>query len=119
MQVLTGRLIHSQETERRRIARELHDDFNQSLALLSVDLDLLGQKPLEAGNQLGGRIQRAVRPSQAALFFVHGLSHQLHPSKLEQLGLVPAVRGLCKELTQSHGLPIAFTHHDVPGHLTR
>jgi len=45
---------------------------------------------------------------------VHDLSHRLHPSKLEQLGLVAAVRGLCKELTQCHGLPIEFTHHDMP-----
>jgi signal transduction histidine kinase len=45
---------------------------------------------------------------------VHDLSHQLHPSKLEQLGLVASVRGLCKELTQSHGLPVAFTHDGFP-----
>jgi PAS domain S-box-containing protein len=114
LQVLTGRLIHSQETERRRIARELHDDFNQSLALLSVDLDILGQKPPLAGNQLGGRIHELSARVKQLSSSVHGLSHQLHPSKLEQLGLLAAVRGLCLELTQSHGLPIAFTHHDVP-----
>jgi len=114
LQVLTGRLLHSQETERRRIARELHDDLNQSLALLSVDLDLLGQKPLEAGHQLGGRIQELSARVKQLSSSVHGLSHQLHPSKLEQLGLLAAVRGLCQELTQSHRLPIAFTHHDVP-----
>jgi signal transduction histidine kinase len=45
---------------------------------------------------------------------VHDLSHQLHPSKLEQLGLLAAVRGLCKELTQAQGLPIEFTHDEVP-----
>ena len=114
LQVLTGRLIHSQETERRRIAHELHDDFNQSLALLSVDLDILGQKPLLAGNQLGGRIHELSTRVKQLSSSVHGLSHQLHPSKLEQLGLLAAVRGLCQELTQSHSLPIAFTHHDVP-----
>jgi signal transduction histidine kinase len=45
---------------------------------------------------------------------VHGLSHQLHPSNLEQLGLLTAVRSLCKELTESHGLSIDFSHHQVP-----
>ena len=45
---------------------------------------------------------------------VHDLSHQLHPSKLEQLGLVAAVRGLCKELKQHHDLEVKFAHHDVP-----
>jgi signal transduction histidine kinase len=114
LQVLTGRLLHSQETERRRIARELHDDLNQSLALLSVDLDLLSQKPLESGNQLGGRIQELSARVKELSSSVHSLSHRLHPSKLEQLGLLAAVRSLCKELTQSHSLPIAFTHHGVP-----
>ena len=114
LQVLTGRLLHSQEIERRRIARELHDDLNQSLALLSVDLDLLSQKPPESGNQLGERIQELSARVKELSSSVHNLSHQLHPSKLEQLGLVPAVRGLCKELTRSHGLPITFTHHEVP-----
>jgi len=114
LQALTGRLLHSQENERRRIARELHDDLNQSLALLSVDLDLLSQKPLESGNQLGGRIQALSARVKELSSSVHGLSHHLHPSKLQQLGLLAAIRGLCKELTQSHSLPIAFTHHGVP-----
>ena len=114
LQVLTGRLIHSQETERRRIARELHDDLNQSLALLSVDLDILGQKHLETDIRLKGRIQELSARVKELSSSVHSLSHQLHPSKLEQLGLVAAVRGLCKELTQSHGLSIAFAAHDMP-----
>jgi len=114
LQELTGRLLHSQETERRRIARELHDDLNQSLALLSVDLDLLGQKPPESVNQLAGRIHDLSSRVRQLSSSVHGLSHQLHPSKLEQLGLLAAVRGLCKELSRSHGLPIAFSHRDVP-----
>ena len=45
---------------------------------------------------------------------MHDLSHQLHPAKLEQLGLVAAVHGLCKDLTQSHGVPVDFAHTDVP-----
>jgi len=114
LQVLTGKLLHSQETERRRIARELHDDLNQSLALLSVDLDLLSRQHLGAPDQLAGRIQELCARVKQLSSYVHGLSHQLHPSKLEQLGLLPAVRGLCKELTGSHSLPIAFTHHELP-----
>src|ERR1700756_4955216 len=52
LRVLTGRLLESQETERRRIARELHDDLTQSLALLAVELDLLAQKPPESTAQV-------------------------------------------------------------------
>jgi signal transduction histidine kinase len=49
---------------------------------------------------------------------IHGLSHQLHPMKLEQLGPVAAIRGLCKELTQSHSVNIEFVHHQVPEPIT-
>jgi len=45
---------------------------------------------------------------------VHDLSHQLHPSKLDQLGLVAAIGGLCRELTHTHGLKIEFTHDQMP-----
>jgi signal transduction histidine kinase len=69
---------------------------------------------LLAGNPLGGRIHELSARVKQLSSSVHGLSHQLHPSKLEQLGLLAAVRGLCQELTQSHKLPIAFTHQDVP-----
>jgi signal transduction histidine kinase len=114
LRVLTGRLLQAQETERRRIARELHDDLNQSLALLAIDLDVLGQRPPESAAELGGRMRELSARVKQLSAAVHDLSYQLHPSKLEQLGLLAAVRGLCKELSHHHGLPIEFTHHDVP-----
>lgn len=114
LRALTGRLLQAQETERRRIARDLHDDLNQSLSLLSVELDLLGQKPPQSAAQLGGRLEELLARVKQLSSSVHDLSHQLHPSKLEQLGFVAAVRGLCQELTQSHSLPTAFTHREVP-----
>jgi PAS domain S-box-containing protein len=114
LRVLTGRLLQAQETERRRIARELHDELNQSLALLSVELDLLGQKPSGSAAEAARRLQELSARVKQLSSAVHDLSHQLHPSKLEQLGLLAAVRSLCKELTQSHGLPIELTHHKVP-----
>ena len=114
LRLLTGRLLRAQETERRRIARELHDDLNQGLALLSVEMDLLRQRPPASAAQLGGRLQELSARAKQLSSSVHDLSHQLHPSTLGQLGLVAAVRGLCKELAQGHCLPIAFTHHRVP-----
>jgi PAS domain S-box-containing protein len=117
LRVLTGRLLQAQETERRRIARELHDDLNQSLALLSVELDVLSHKPSEPAAQFRERMQELSARVKQLSSAVHDLSHQLHPAKLEQLGLLATVRGLCKELTQSHGLPIEFSHHDVPAAL--
>jgi signal transduction histidine kinase len=110
---LTGRLLRAQETERRRIARELHDDLNQSLAILAVELDMLSQKPPESTAVVQERIQKLSDQVKQLSSSVHDLSHQLHPAKLEQLGLVAALRSLCRELTESHGLPIAFEHHEI------
>ncbi len=110
---LTGRLLLAQETERRRIALELHDDLNQSLALLAVDLDLLGQNPPVSGALLGERMHELSGRVKQLSSEVHELSHQLHPTKVEQLGLVVAVRGLCGELSQAHGVDIDFTAEQV------
>ncbi|MDR3622342.1 MAG: histidine kinase [Paludisphaera borealis] len=110
---LTGRLLLAQETERRRIALELHDDLNQRLALLAVDLDLLGQNPPTSGALLGERMHELSGRVKQLSSEVHELSHQLHPTKVEQLGLVVAVRGLCGELSHSHDLNIDFTAEQV------
>lgn len=114
LRALSGRLLLAHETESRRIARELHDDLSQGLALLSVEMELLGQTPSESASQFGGRMQGLLARVRQLSSSVHSLSHQLHPAKLEQLGLVAAVGGLCRELTQAHGLAIEFTHRQMP-----
>ncbi len=114
LRALTGRLLLAHETESRRIAGELHDDLNQGLALLSVELELLGQNPPASAGQLDGRMQELTARVRQLSSSVHALSHRLHPAKLEQLGLVATVRGLCRELAQAHGLEIEFTHHQMP-----
>src|SRR5262245_25857959 len=106
LQLLSGQLLQAQETERRRIARELHDDLNQDLALLSVELDLLGQKPPASLDQLRTSTRELSARVKQLSSAVHSLSHQLHPAKLEQLGLGPAIKGLCQELSQNYGLTI-------------
>ncbi len=105
---LSVRLIEVQEQERRRIARELHDDFNQTLALLAVKLDMLRQKPPRSQGELEiklNELSSQVRDLSSAL---HELSHELHPLKLEQLGLVTSIQSLCKEVFQNHSLKIEF-----------
>jgi signal transduction histidine kinase len=116
---LAAQILGAQETERRRIARELHDDFGQDLALVSVELDLLRQRlpaaPAEAEDRIRATSDRVKQLSSS----IHDLSHQLHPMKLEQLGLVAALGGLCKEVGQNHGIPIEFTHRDIPATLAQ
>jgi PAS domain S-box-containing protein len=113
LQEVNGRLIDAQEEERRRIARELHDDFNQRLALLAIGLERLSQTlgPDSAGT---GQVSDLCRLTQDIASDIHRLSHRLHPSKLEHLGLVPAIRGLCREFSEQYATQIEFVHRNVP-----
>jgi signal transduction histidine kinase len=109
---LTGRLLQTQEGESRRIARELHDDLGQGLALLTVQMDLLRQKLPEAVG-----VPELLRQARVLSSSVHDLSHNLHPAKLEQLGLAAAIGGLCRELTHRHGLKIEFAENQIPSEI--
>jgi len=111
---LSGRLIHAQEDERMRLARELHDDLNQSLALLAIELDMFGRKPSATHSEVGERMRNLSEQVRAISSNVHRLSHELHPAKLEQLGLEAAVRGLCRELGAARNIAIEFEPHAVP-----
>lgn len=109
---LSGRLIAAQEAERSRLARELHDDLSQSLALLSIEVDTLststnGDTALE--ERMGVLSERIRHISQD----IHRISHTLHPALLQQLGLVTAIGGFCRELQKNRGLNITFTSSDL------
>jgi signal transduction histidine kinase len=114
VQRLAGKLIAAQESERARIARELHDDLSQKLALLSIDLDRLME---HAGAGAAKQMQDVVKRAREIATDVHELSHDLHPSKLETLGVVSAVQGLCRELAVQHEMTIEFAHENVPRHI--
>ncbi|HTQ97875.1 MAG TPA: PAS domain S-box protein, partial [Candidatus Acidoferrum sp.] len=105
---LTGRLINAQEEERARIARELHDDFTQRLALLGIGLGQLWKKL--PNSDLGERasIREMLETIREISSDMHALSHQLHSSKLEHVGLVPAISGLCKEIGEKHKILLVF-----------
>lgn len=105
---LTGKLLTAQEAESRRIARELHDDLNQNLALLAVELDMVAHARDIHPDQLAQRMQELSVKVKQLSTFVHNLSHQLHPAKLEQLGLVKSLRSLCRELSSTHDVVIDY-----------
>ena len=111
---VSGRLIHAQESERARLARELHDDLNQRLALLAVELESFGQKPHAPGSAISERMQEFSAMVKNLSSGVHRLSHELHPAKLEQLGLVAALRGFCRELAAARELNIQLESNEVP-----
>jgi signal transduction histidine kinase len=116
---LARRLITAQEAERTRIARELHDDVGQQLALLSMELEQLGDSVQSARADALKRAHDASDRAAVISTSVHDLSHQLHPPKLELIGLVAAIDGLRGELAAQHQIEINFSHQGVPAGVPR
>src|SRR5262249_1353466 len=88
---MTRKLIEAQEQERARIGRELHDDINQRLAMLSIDLQQLQENPSEVASRVEELRQRTSEISND----VQALSHELHSSQLEYLGAVRGMKSWC------------------------
>jgi signal transduction histidine kinase/ligand-binding sensor domain-containing protein len=111
---LSRRLIRAGEEERKRLARDLHDDLNQRLAVLAMQIQRLGESPPESPGMLTTRARALWEQTTAVCDDVQRLAYQLHPSKLEELGLVPAARGFCEELAVQTGIRIRFSHGSLP-----
>jgi signal transduction histidine kinase len=93
---LSRRLIRAQEEERAMIARELHDDVTQRLAVLAIDA---GRAELSATTGMQAEAMHALRAELVRISEdVHSLAYQLHSSVLEELGLVEALRTACEHL---------------------
>lgn len=107
LSAVNGRLIEAQEQERSRIARELHDDICQRLALLAFDI-AAGAPP---GDTEAHTLQRKV--SEIAKD-VQAVSHRLHSAKLDLLGLAGACKQFCKEFSDQHKVTVRLDTHDVP-----
>lgn len=99
---LAGRLLTSQEDERRRIARNLHDDLSQSLAYLSMDLGRLAEKAGDPG--LPERLLRLKKKAADTANLARTISHDLHASTLEDLGLAAALEESCQEFEERTGI---------------
>ena len=97
---VSRRLIEAQEQERNRIARELHDDIGQRLALLAIELEQLHQNPPDLP-EIRRRVGELHKQALEITGDTQTLSHELHSTKLEYLGPVAAMRGLCQELGES------------------
>jgi PAS domain S-box-containing protein len=111
------RLIEAHEEERTWIGRELHDDINQRLALLAVELDLWskGGSRSKFSEHLSHAQNRITEISKD----VQALSHRLHSSKLDYLGLTAAARSFCKELSDKAGVEVQFSPSAVPSTLPK
>jgi signal transduction histidine kinase len=115
---LSGRLIHAAEEERQRLARELHDDFQQRLALLSVGLDMACQESPSNGTSLHQQLKAMAKDVQELAGDVHNLSHRLHSSKLQVLGLKAALKEVCRQVSHQHNVDIQLQADELSSKLS-
>ena len=111
---LSGLLINAQEKERSRLAAEIHDDFSQRLAVLSLGLETAAEGISESMPEINRQMQELMESASELGADLHTLSHRLHSSTLERLGLVAGLGSFCKEFNAQHGIQVAFSHHNIP-----
>lgn len=110
----SGRLIDAQEQERQRVACELHDDIGQQLALVEIELGQLRDDT--SVSSLRQRLERLHEQISRVSKTAREISHGLHPFQLEHLGLVSAIRRLCRDFDQGP-LRIHFLETELPDEL--
>jgi PAS domain S-box-containing protein len=110
---VSRRLIEAQEQERSRIARELHDDIGQRLAILAIKITQLQQSPPNS-SELSSRIGELKNRTSEIAADIQSLSHELHSSRLQYLGIAAAIRGFCREFGEQQKVEIDFKIHDLP-----
>jgi signal transduction histidine kinase len=113
LEELAGRLIHAQEQERSRIGRELHDHISQLLGVLMIKIDQLRAHPATPA-AMENALNDVRHCASDITDDVHRLSHRLHSSTLDYLGLVPALQKLVAEFTDHHDVPVEFAHTSLP-----
>jgi signal transduction histidine kinase len=111
---LSRGLIEAQEEERRRIARELHDDIGQRFFLLTLALEQLKEGSIRYGPENQKRIDNIYQDVSDMAIDIQSLSHELHSSKLEYFGLVGAIEIFCKEFAERQNVEIDFRSHNIP-----
>jgi PAS domain S-box-containing protein len=116
---LSGRLIDAQEEERKRIAREIHDDYSQRLALLAINLENLAEESGVSSVETSQRLHQVWSEVSEMGADLHSLSHRLHSSTLDRLGLVAGAKAFCREFAEQQEIQVDFADenvpHDVPG----
>jgi PAS domain S-box-containing protein len=119
LSTVSQKLIEAHEEESTRIARELHDDINQRLTVVSVRLGYLNQCPPASAPAVKQEIEELRQEIGALASDIQALSHDLHPPKLELLGLEAAAAGFCEELAKRHSVTIDAHFENVPKALPR
>ena len=111
---VSGKLIEAQERERHRIARDLHDDICQQLALASIELEQFERKRPDSISEHRRHIGELRKRIMDISNDVQMMSHELHSAKLSYLGVAAAMKGFCREFGEHHKVEIEFESHDLP-----
>jgi len=118
IQALAARLLTAQEEERRRVSRELHDQICQQLASLAIDISGLASEPPPPARTRQALKKLQTRVIQASEATRH-IAYELHPSVLDDLGLVASLRMLCKQFSEREGVAVQFHPGDLPPVISR
>ena len=110
---LSGRLINAQEEERSRVARELHDDLSQRMALLSIEMEQIAEA-MNGSVKMRRRFESLQNQAQEISSDIHRLSYRLHPSKLDHLGLAAAIKSLCEQMNASGKIRVYLHQQNFP-----
>jgi PAS domain S-box-containing protein len=111
---LTANLLTAQEEERKRVARELHDDLNQRMAMLANEVATLEKTPPGSARLLREQLRSLREQVDGLSDDLRRTAHRLHPSALEHLGLVAALESQCSDFLKLHPIEIELAHRSVP-----
>jgi PAS domain S-box-containing protein len=114
LSAVSGHILEAQDQERARIARELHDDINQRLALVAIELDRQQQNLQATADELRWSMATMTKQVSELATDIHAMSHKLHPAKLDSQGLAAAAEGFCRELAERQKVEIKFCSEAVP-----
>ncbi len=114
LRALTAGLLIAQEEERRRISRELHDDLNQRLAMLAVEVETLEQQLPDSADLIRGRLRSLRSRTEKLSDDVRRTAYQLHPSILEHLGLAVALKSYCADFSKQEKIKVRFQERSLP-----
>jgi signal transduction histidine kinase len=119
LRFLAGKLITVQEEERRRLAREMHDDLSQRLALLAIEASKLEIESRQHDFPMSAKLQEFKKEIIKLSKDIHDISRQLHPAILDDLGLVDAIKSECDTFTQREEIHVEYAVDNVPGSIPR
>jgi signal transduction histidine kinase len=122
LQKLAGRLISAKEEELKRLSRELHDDLTQRLAVLAIEAGKIEMQLNKMPQAAADPLQRTAQIKEQLIRVsedVHRISRQLHPTILDDLGLVRAIESECAALMRRESIEIMFRKEDVPDEIDK